>query len=274
MKGSRFRNAGGSGGAGFEDHGFKFEYLTAATLRMAIDSNAAIEDKARVWMRTAGGVWSLVDIPSADLPLTLDLSTTGAGGILAAHAPEAVQGYDVVLIADAGGSNPALLAMDSGTDPGSVTLPGSAVLYSRLLWHASNNNAAAADLIPFLWLGPGHCAFDILQAIDSSFSTATAYTVVDLTDYVPEAFRWALVLGEHDNESAVNARGIQISRDATGPNYDAPATNLAGTAGENSKIFNHFRVGNVAGPDDSCYFRHTGTIDGSGSRFYPMEWRI
>lgn len=263
-----FRWEGGA--QALEDHGYKFEYLTAATVRMALDTDAAVEDTAKVWT-TDGTDWQQVALSSTVLPLTLDLSTTGAGGIISADTPEAVQGYDIYLITDSDGGNAALLAVDPGTDMSLETLPGSSTHWSRLVWFLANNLAGAANLVPFYQAGRGRCSYDAELAVLTD-GTATTRTLVDLTNYVPSAFTQAHFLWRSVNVAATHVQVDYFSQ-STGAKRLTNPENLRNIAGADFTSRGSLDVPNADGPADSLYYLHSASPS-LGTTLRILRWEL
>lgn len=252
------------------DHGFKFEWLTTATIRMALDGDRAVNDSAKVWV-TDGTNWNLIAVPSADLPLGLDLTTTGKGGILAAHAPEAVQFYDVYVTCEAAGVNAGLLAVDPGTDMSLVTLPGSDTHWSRVVWGVSNAQGGAANITRFYWAGPGECIYDEEHAMLTD-GTATARTLIDMTNFVPSTFVEALVLWRTSNNSATHVQVDWFSQ-STGNKRMTYPENVRNIAGAYFTIRGRLEVPNAGGAADSLYYLHSAS-PALGTTVRALRWRI
>lgn len=114
--------------------------------------------------------------------LVADITVSGAGG-LDTGSEAANTGYDIRLITENAGANPALLLTVSGN---AATLPGSYTHQSDVLWFAHNNGSS--NISVFEDVGQGWCVYTNLDNGIQALTTgvATTATAIDMSDMVPD----------------------------------------------------------------------------------------
>ena len=142
-------------------YGVGLQFYTNTVSAVSVYSNH-VTGKAFVPVTTAASVQRVIEIPAASFPLSLDLATSGAGG-LDTGAIAQNKGYGVRLITNAAGGAPALLATLNGGTP---TIPAAYAggTQSDLIWFLSASADWAGgttydDIHPFANVAPGHCVY-------------------------------------------------------------------------------------------------------------------
>ncbi len=191
-------------------YGLKFEYVNSSTIRLI---PLGINLRASILVAKGSDLRSVI-ISSF---LTADLTVLGAGGLdIGVEASN--MGYDVYLITEDNGANPALLLTVSGSVP---TLPGLYTYVSDVLWFISNSTGAGSlDIVPFSDIGNGNCQYLVnngLLALDDGESIIT--TVVDFTNLVPSAASKIEIWLDVENLDITTVTNFSLY-------YDVGATNL------------------------------------------------
>lgn len=137
----------------------------------------------------------IVEIPAASLPMSLNLGSSGAGG-LDTGSVAADKFYCVRMIAKADGGSPALLAT---LNAGTPTIPAAYAggVQSDIIWGVScsvdyDSSGATDEISAFIQTAPGACRYSTggggyvgygLTAL--SEGAATSSTAIDLSHLVP-----------------------------------------------------------------------------------------
>ena len=186
-------------------YGIKFEFVDTSSIRLV---PSGINGRASILVANGTELRSIV----ISANLTLDITASGAGG-LDTGSEAANTGYDVYLITEADGANPALLLTVSGNAP---TMPGGYIFRSEVLWFVSNSQGGGSDLASFIDIGSGTCLYQVsggLVVLDDGESTTTA--AVDFTAFAPSIAATAKVLVELENDTTTLS-SFSLSLDAAG----------------------------------------------------------
>lgn len=170
-----------------DQYGIAFRYINPSTIQL---QPSGLAGRARVLVSDGTDLIG-VDISSA---LTADLSTAGAGG-LDAGVEQPSTGYDVLLIAQAGGVGSALLYTLTGDVP---TLPAGYDHQSEVLWFVRND--ASSNILPFDDLGEGRCRYagggitgGVTVLSNGTVTAPTPPALVNLAGAVPASGEVALL---------------------------------------------------------------------------------
>lgn len=250
-------------------YGIKFEYLNSSSIRLI---PVGINNVASILVSNGTELRSVLISSS----LTANLALSGAGGLdNGAKAPST--GYDVYLVTQNSGANPALLFTASGGVP---TMPLGYTFISEILWFVSNTYGVGNNsIVPFVDVGGGGCHYLIERGVLAlNDGENTVNTAINFTSTMPTSASLAKLWVVSWNLDLLTPINFRLTLDPAGSLDFFSVTNIINVLGVGNKPISRRQLdvainGDIAA---SLYYSFSATplIGDFGANIYVQGWTL
>ena len=252
-------------------YGWKFEFVGVSEIRLV---PVGINSKASILVSNGVDLRSIL----LSAPLTANLTINGAGG-LDQGVEQASTGYDIRLITENDGQNPALLITLAGDPP---NLPAGYTYQSEIIWFISNTQGGGnSDIALFIDIGRGRCIYQLNRGIQTLVDAEnTAITPIDFSAAIPSTSTEVQVSLSVVNLGAILAQltDLFLYTDAAGSFQIHAISNLLDLLAVNfrSEVHEKQTFPILRQPSNSLYYRFSVDpgLGVHGLDLYTLGWSL
>lgn len=155
---------------------------------------------------------------TVETTLNCDISTTGAGGRQSGLSEQASSWYEIFIISEEEGENPAAFAVEESQ---SLALPSGYTVKRRVGWVRNNSSS---NIYQFFQKGPDRVWWDKISNEHTPLDTtspATSLTNVDISDHIPPSAEAAIlkVFSKGDGTASAHVMSVRTPDGSVSDSY-------------------------------------------------------